>query len=140
MRETAFRLCGTLLLLAVFLVSTSCGSKGTRVYAVKGKVFYQGKPTPGATVLFIPVGSNAGAVRPHATVEEDGTFQIGTYLLHDGAQPGRYDVTVVWTRPAHGDNEGETLIPLRYGDPATSELHVEVKAQANELPPFQLNP
>jgi hypothetical protein len=127
-------------LIVVACLSNGCGGKsaGERVYPVQGQVFYEGKPAAKATVFLIPVGAAPGAVRPHATVEDDGSFQVSTYGLHDGAPAGKYDVTVVWTKPARGDDVGDSLIPTRYGDPRTSKLSVEIKEQPNELAPFRL--
>jgi hypothetical protein len=130
------------IILPLALTPLACRSKAgeSRVYSVRGSVVYQGKPTPGAVVTFFPVGGGTGTVLPHAEVEDDGTFQLTTYKLKDGAPAGKYDVSVMWTKPGHGDDGGEMLIPIQYGNPHTSDLHAEIKEQPNELPPFQLQP
>ena len=55
-------------IVAILLVATGCGSRGT----VSGKVTYQGQALPAGTVLFIheTKGSFSG------TIKEDGTYQI----------------------------------------------------------------
>jgi hypothetical protein len=130
--------CFYFLMFAIAPMACSSRAGDGGVYPVRGQVLFQGKPTPGAMVFFYPVAGGPGAVRPHAVVEDDGSFQVSTYKRNDGAPPGKYDVTVAWTKPAHGDNDGDSLIPISYGDPHTSDLHAEVKEQVNDLPPFQL--
>ncbi|HLW65670.1 MAG TPA: hypothetical protein VKS79_10150 [Gemmataceae bacterium] len=128
-----------LLVVLLALLPLACRSKSeSRVYPVRGKVFYQGKPASGAIVFFFPAGTGPAKVMPHAVVEDNGSFQLTTYKVNDGAPPGMYGVTVSWTKPGHGDNDGETLIPIEYGDPQSSGLQAEVKEQPNELPPFEL--
>jgi hypothetical protein len=72
-------------------------------------------------------------------VGADGTFQLGTYKRNDGAPPGEYDVTVTWTKPLiPGEPDEMSLVPPRYLTPQTSKLHAQVKAEVNDLPPFNL--
>jgi hypothetical protein len=122
------------------LACSSCGSGGQPVYPVQGKVLYLGKPTPGAVVVFHPAGNpSPDALRPQGTVSADGSFRLTTYQPDDGAPPGDYDVTILWTRPSkHGGGEQVNLLPPRYLRPRTSRLRVQVKAEPNDLPPFKL--
>jgi hypothetical protein len=139
---SAARLRGAFLLTVsgVLFLPACAGEKRKPVFPVQGKVLFEGKPAAGAVVFFHPVGvAGADALRPHATVEADGTYRLTTYNGPDGAPAGEYDVTVVWTRPSRrGDEEGDSLLPVRYRAPTTSRLRAEVKEQPNELPPFKL--
>ena len=54
-------------------------------------------------------------------------------------------MTITWVKEV--DNQGvpkeeqkppRNLIPDRYGKAETSGLHVQIKAEPNELPPFRL--
>ena len=60
-----------------------------QVFPVSGQVFFDGKPTPGAIVVFFPV-DDPDQIRPHprATVDRDGNFKLTTYRANDGAPAG----------------------------------------------------
>ena len=84
--------------------------------------------------------ANSARRRPHGTVDEDGNFDISTYKPRDGAPAGRYRVAIFWRSPTtSGDEDGESLIPEYFMDPATSSLPiVDVEQDAVILPPFHL--
>jgi hypothetical protein len=126
------------ILLTCLAAGCDSNPNGQSVYPVCGRVSYDGKPTPGAKIYLYPVDATTNSVIPHAVVDSDGTFRFSTYGRDDGAPAGRYNATVIWTKAASSDDEGETLIPMRYGNPKTSNLAVEIKEQPNELSPFQL--
>ena len=72
-------------------------------------------------------------------VGADGSFQIGTYGVKDGAPTGQYTVTLVWkTEPKGGDDDQVNLLPVRYMYPFSSGLTAQVKEGPNQLEPFQL--
>ena len=140
-------------LLAVGCVAlTSCGSAKPRrpVVPVSGQLFVQGKSASGAMVILRPTADSAApdevrAVLPHATVRHDGSFQIGTYDVSDGAPVGDYVVLVQWDEnAAQGDaevTESKFVDRLggRYSDPARSTLRVTVSAPKTMLPKFELD-
>jgi hypothetical protein len=128
------------LVLGLALLCSSCNSGHKPVYPVRGKVLFEGRPTPGAVVFFHPVGEDGPDVlRPTARVAKDGSFEVRTYKSKDGAPAGEYIVTVSWTtKGAQGDDEGDQIIPAKYLSPSTSPLRVKVEPQPNELQPFQL--
>ncbi len=111
-----------LLLLAVPLAVSSCGGGGNQ-YPVRGQVFYEGQPAAGAVVFFhpqddhAPTGDSSGghasmADTPFGKVGPDGSFELTTYGKGRGARPGRYAVTISWTRPSPaGDGEDQDLLP-----------------------------
>ena len=121
----------------------SCGKDdGSKpVYPVRGQVFFQGKPTPGALVLFHPINDpNPQAPRPHGRVDQDGHFTLSTYRADDGAPVGQYVVTIDWQKriPGHSGG-GPSLMPLRYRVPKESPLRATVGAETNNLPPFEIS-
>jgi hypothetical protein len=81
-----------------------------------------------------------GTPRPRAIVDQEGSFEVGTYKLKDGAPPGKYRIAIYWRSPSKaGDEDGESLIPPRYMDPAVSGLgEVLVQQDPITLPPFHL--
>ena len=135
---------GTLLLAAV--LGVSCRGGRRPVFPVRGQVFFEGKPTPEALVIFHPLDDpDPNAPRPVARVAADGSFAPTTYTTDDGAPAGRYAVTVAWVKerdnqnaPRGEERDPQNLLPDRYAKPETSGLEVHVKEGANELAPFRL--
>jgi hypothetical protein len=131
-----------LVLLSSALVAACSGrDEGKRVYPVRGKVLYLGKPAPGARVYLHPrdEANKSARIRPSGTVQEDGSFRLTTYQTDDGAPAGTYAVTVVWTdRGKRGDDDGKSRLPDRYASPASSNLTVEVKETDNDLDTLNL--
>jgi hypothetical protein len=121
--------------------AVSCGNSTDRkpVYPVRGQVFVDGKPATGAQVVFHPASdADPQATRPHGQVNQDGTFLLSTYGADDGALIGDYVVTLDWRRtvPGHGPR-GPSLLTPQYGTPKESPLRSTVKAESNNLAPFQ---
>ena len=144
LRARPVRSCGLFLALAV--AGSGCTSKSTEqrktVHPVQGKVFVQKKPAVGAFVLFIPVNEPANPTdpRPRGEVKEDGSFTLSTFGDGDGAPAGDYIVTITWPGKVlpDGREEPEDKLLGRYADPQRSKLRATVKAEKNELDPFQL--
>jgi hypothetical protein len=84
-----FALLGSFFFVAI-LTTVGCG-KGS-VTKVEGVVTLDGKPLPGATVSFVPVGEGKPAF---GRTDNDGSFRLTTFRTDDGALPGEYQVTVV---------------------------------------------
>jgi hypothetical protein len=139
---SAFLRNALLLIAAIAVISTSsCGrASKPRLAKVRGSVRFNGTPTPGATVFFYPANANAkaGSVRPHGVVQDDGSFEVSTFGRDDGAPAGDYEVTVVWAKPGRGDSDGDSLIPIDYGNPKTSQLRATVTEPSTDLPSFEL--
>jgi hypothetical protein len=112
-----------------------------RVFPVKGQLQFEGRPTPGAFVVLHPARADPDAPRPHGKVDQDGKFALSTYRPNDGAPTGDYTATVEW-RPFVGSGEdvrvGPNLLPPKYGNPKTSDLHIRVAEGSNQLQPIQL--
>jgi hypothetical protein len=138
----ANRCLGVLLAIGIVVGLPSC-NKDNRppLVQVQGQVFLENVPAHKAIVWFHPVEPvDPGAPRPHGVVDKQGDFVVGTYKSDDGAPAGKYRVAVYWRRPGRsGDEEGESLIPYRYMDPAQSGLpEVEVAQDPVTLPAFRL--
>ncbi len=129
-------------LAAIALGCGSCaaGNSHPPTYPVQGFAFFEGKPVPGARIVFHSLEASGEAPRPHAQVQADGSFRLSTYRAFDGAPAGRYAVIVYWRRPNPVDDEeeGPNLLPVRYLSPDTAGLQAEVRPEANRLEPFYL--
>ena len=104
-------------------------------FAVNGKVLLDGQALPAVTVVLHPRDAAGDkALRSYGKTDASGSFTLSTYQAGDGAPAGHYTVTV------HGDPDAAVAaaVPDRYARTGSSGLQVEVKQQANDLPPFQL--
>lgn len=112
------------------------------VVRVAGAVVFDGKPTPGALVVFHPAQGPQSAMPPaRGTVRDDGSFELTTYTANDGAPPGEYKVTIEWRRliDDYGDVKvGPNMMPDRYSRPKTTDLVVRVAEGPNRLAPLQV--
>src|SRR5262249_23123386 len=105
---TALALC------VLMVVIPACGSGTARVHPVRGRVVFNGQATPGAMVVFHPVGKEvANAPRPSAQVGADGSFSLSTFRPNDGAPEGEYDVAIVWLAPDAKPNPATEEVPNR---------------------------
>jgi hypothetical protein len=133
---------GLLWLTLAAVLGPGCGDGKPPLYPAEGQVFVEKKPAKGALVWLHPVTPPEGKAppRPHARVEADGSFRMGTYTTGDGVPPGKYRVTISWTEEVKsGDMDGKNLLPDRYQSPEKSGLPVvEIKEGTNQLPPFHL--
>jgi hypothetical protein len=106
-------------------------------------VTYKGSPAAGAVVFFHRQG---GQDSSHPTimglVQEDGSFELVCGPLGKGAPPGDYDVLIEWKRdisPGHPRPQtGPDKLQGRYADPKHPRFHAAIKAQTNELSPFEI--
>jgi hypothetical protein len=117
------------------VLAGGCG--GRPVYPVHGLVLLDGRPTPGALVVFHAEPPEEGeAVYCRGVAGPDGNFRLTTYCGGDGAPAGNYVVCVTW----HAEGEGETddRIPPAYRHPTASPLRATVRTGVNELGPFRL--
>jgi hypothetical protein len=127
----------------VAVVALACTSCGKGIYPVSGKVTYKDKPAAGATVFFRRQG--AEPMNEHLTmgiVQDDGSFTLSCGDLGKGAPPGDYDVLIEW--PQHVSqakglgHKAPDRLKGRYADLKKPRFHAVIKAETNELPPFEL--
>jgi len=132
----------------LLLCTTGCGgdARVQKTYAVTGKVMLDGKPFKGAFVALIPKDASKFVMneRPQATTDEEGNFKLFTYATGDGAPAGDYFVGI--DSPGIAEDEGSDQvsrkkgagIPVKYNVPQKSGLDVTIKAESNQLAPFEL--
>jgi hypothetical protein len=145
----------------------SCGrSDGPPLYPVHGKVMFKGQPAAGATVFLRregppPPGTEAlGPLVPSGQVDDQGNFSIRLDQFGDGAPVGDYKALVAWRVKYDGNlsdfapvsskkkakkklvDDKPDMIPDRLGErfmkPETSPFPVQVKAEKNDLQPFDV--
>jgi hypothetical protein len=83
-------------MVAVVVLLASCKPSGqVKVYPVKGRVTYQGKPmVGGGAIMFVPKAEQAGKA-PGGVIKPDGTYELGTYTANDGSMAGEFRVVIV---------------------------------------------
>jgi hypothetical protein len=96
-------------------------------------VTYQSKPVADASVGFVSIDNK---VRGGGRTDGVGSFVLSTYGDKDGIPPGKYKVTVAVSlakeiEPGVLEPEPEggwkSPIPIKYANPATTDILVEVK-------------
>lgn len=135
------RLLPRFLLVLVCLLPIGCGKATAKVYPIRGEVFCNGEPAPGALVHFHPIDQENSSPA-FATVEDDGTFQLTTRVENDGAREGDYIVTVNWRDEKEVDGEriiGPDRLGGRYSKPDASNLQATVIGGQNEVFRFELS-
>lgn len=156
-----FRAIGICVLLVAVVVISATGCRGKsrlQVAPVHGKVTYKGQGVPRATVILSPVGETSDTVkrlRPFGYSDDQGDFELKTYVSGDGAPPGKYRVGIVAQSsavPTKRGKEDPATMPVstapsvnipadvitKYGNPDTSGIEITVVDGENNLPPFTL--
>jgi hypothetical protein len=145
------RLCHAfgLLLLATTLLLPGCSKSIPRKHCVlvSGQVLLQGKPLPGALVVFYPVDkSDENSLSASGTTDVEGKFVLSTYDSGDGAPPGEYGIAITKStnnfkrKELNKKKEEPDQLNDRYKTPKTSNLRAKVEDKpSNELPPFKLD-
>lgn len=116
-------------LLLVAAATTGC-SRGPTIAPVSGKVLYNGEPLKFGSVMF--QGESGQPAR--ATIQPDGTFELTTDSMGDGARVGTNRVRVTCYEaqdPNAAASAGEAalgklLIPKKYTDIDTSGIVIDV--------------
>jgi hypothetical protein len=109
----------------VLLVLVACGSGTPKLVPVRGKVFYQGAPLHGGSIVFTPDAERGGSgPLAHAEIQADGSYTLRTDHS-PGAVPGWHRVSVMAVQ-AEGARH-RLLLPRRYSDPEMSGLRHQVK-------------
>lgn len=137
--------------LSLVLLAGCSGEKAPATSPVKGTVTYNGASVEGATVVFAPTATGKPAT---AVTDAGGHYELSTFGSKDGAPPGEYSVTVTKTttegaestltpeqmnelalqgKPLPGPTTKQ-LLPQKYSQAATTDLHFTVKAGANDIP------
>jgi len=129
--------------LVLFLLATLPGcNRGPAVVPVTGKVVYNGNPLGFGSVTFQPTSGQ----QARGEIQADGSFQLSTFSLNDGAVPGAFKVKVACydsqnpkaAKAAGEQGLGKLLIPRKFTTFNTSGLTADVKESGNEPFVFEL--
>lgn len=110
---------------------------------VSGVVSLAGTPLTKGTITFSPETPGTGSTAT-GVIGANGSYQLGTAGTGDGAQPGRYKVTVVSLESeATMDDKGKPIpakwaIPEKFGNAATSGLTATVQPDGQQTLDFDL--
>jgi hypothetical protein len=102
-RAMGMRARGVHLVALVGVLLSGCEGK---TKPVKGMVKLDGIPVARATVVFMPDNQDEGRPASGYT-SSDGTFQLTTFKLDDGALPGTYRVLIKQTEAARDPGEAQ---------------------------------
>lgn len=128
--------------LVLLFAAVGCGGGGDekptieKVVPVAGTLTFQGKPLENHQVSVIPSDGRRAAV---GSSDAQGRFTLGTNDVADGAPPGKHKVTVTFAPPSPPDDASgspiddpallpkpSVVIPTKYGDPAKTDLEIEI--------------
>ena len=147
--------CGlaVVLLGVCLLFSTGCGSekdpRARHLVPARGTITIDGAPLGGATIIFAPTENNQFSVQSATMSDQNGRFELTTFLPGDGIHPGNYNVTVFKDETFNSVSDEEiarmeasgrgvsydiitrSLIPTRYNSSETSGLTIEIPARGN---------
>ena len=134
----ASRSAGVVLVAAVVSVMFSgCGQSGPALYPVTGKVQCDGKPVSDAMIFFHRAGkTDMNEPVPYGFTTADGTYQLGTNVIGDGAQAGDYVVTVVWpdmTKKENGNGERPDLLKGTFSKANESKFKATVNTGSTSV-------
>jgi hypothetical protein len=111
---------------------TAAGCSDGRTAPVAGKVtLADGTPARGVTVCFTDSANQTSA---SGVCGDDGSYELTTFELGDGAPPGTYSVTV--HHPAPEDSSQPQIRAMfhpRYENPSTTPLEFTVEKRRNQI-------
>jgi hypothetical protein len=131
----------SLLLIGLALTTGLTGScsSGTKLSVVRGKVFIDGQPAEGATIVFHRKDGGPNTPTPTGTVQADGSFTLRTYPLGDGAAPGEYTVVITWFSANEREHiDPHNKLPARYASVTESPLRAVVGEGPTVLDAFDI--
>jgi hypothetical protein len=130
------------------LVVAACGEgKTPKTYAVKGKILVDGQPAKDCQVSLQRTGGPQLAIpaTPSGLTDENGEFQLTSYVANDGAPEGEYVVKIEWrdrSGIANADFGGPDRLGGEYANVEKNKglkgFVVQVGQKSIALPPFEL--
>lgn len=85
------------LLLSLMVAFVGCDDGRRKLVKVKGRILVDDKPAPDAFVYFhMTDDPDPRRVRPYGQADEQGLFNVSTYVQGDGAPTGEYVLTFEW--------------------------------------------
>jgi hypothetical protein len=141
--------------LCALLCASGLGCGGEKIpplFSVTGKITYNGKPVPGATIMFFPEAKPASKAkkgednqpmprRLKGSTDDDGNYELAFGEDHVGAPAGKYKVGISAIEFEPGDDEDEARpnkVPNNYGNPETSGFTAVVKEDGDNVFNFTL--
>ena len=83
-------------------------------------------------------------MRPHATVQSDGSFRLTTFTTRDGAPVGDFALTVTWPGPRvkgqAEDEPGPDRLGRAFADARKPAASVRIDPDTKELEKIDLKP
>lgn len=130
---------------SLLLSLAGCGDGKIKCVPVSGSVIFDGKPYPGARVMFVPMGGGEKfqKERPFGITDESGNFQLTTFAKADGAPAGEYQVMIRTASP-RGPEQAKAWgrrpkIDPKFGKPDSSGIIATVESEPTELAPFDVS-
>lgn len=116
-----------ILVLMALIVISGCSNRPRRV-PISGKVTIDGQPLTTGFVQVIP-----DKARPAVgEIDAAGNYQLETYGAGDGCVLGTHRVAVI-AMQALSPTKKRWLAPIKYRDPGTSGLTIEVDRPRNDM-------
>jgi hypothetical protein len=116
---------------AAVMSGSGCGEGGrSNLVPVAGQVTLNGQPLTSGQVVFHPDAArgNTSLDEPRGPIDAQGRYELAT-VGRKGAAPGWYKVAVIATEPFDPQRPyvlPKSLVPLRYNDPTSAGLPVDV--------------
>ncbi|EAQ79269.1 hypothetical protein [Blastopirellula marina] len=125
------RIGGSAILIGCLFLASGCGTDDLPLGHVTGRVTCQTKPISAATILFTPIANSGSTLvgKPATSkIGPDGSFELTTYQMHDGAVLGPHRVTVVF--------DGQELDSMTLTEESNPEYAVRRSSPSSrKLPP-----
>jgi hypothetical protein len=139
--------------IALFLISAllllGCSPSGqVKVYPVKGRVNYEGKPmVGGGAISLIPLIDQPGKTAA-GIIQPDGSYVLGTYRENDGSMAGEFRVVIFQETVKEGQAAPDgsapaataalsvpvaDRIPIIYASDQQSPLTAKIETKSNEI-------
>jgi hypothetical protein len=130
---------------ALLLSVVGCGQENPALEAVRGRVYYQGTPLAGGTIVFTP-DADKGGRGPFARgeIRPDGSYTLASEG-QPGAATGWHRVTIVSVQAATDKPIGtafadvRSLLPRKYAAPDLSGLEGCVRPGEENVIDFHLD-
>lgn len=131
---------GFFLLVSLLVSLAGCGNQGAPTYPASGSVRINGEIPEGAQIVFHPqnqVDFDSQGARPTGKVKADGSYELTTYEIGDGAPEGVYRVTIYWAE----NPDAFEPSPDRFGgkllSPENSPIERVIQRKSNEIDPIE---
>ena len=141
------------------IMIVGCGSNRLATVPVRGEVRVDGKPVAGVQVVFHPVvhpvdgtDGRLAKLRPTGRTAADGTYEIGTYEMADGAPLAEYLLTAEWFAggpetttsssedpEAHSSTLETDRLGGRFASPEASGFKASIGRLTSEIPQLNLS-